>query len=254
MNRRFSFGVTVVLTLLMLVTLFVIVFSIALAFLPEDPDVWTYLTSIFVLWFVMEFVARYGPQPFRGPLSKIAVRIPKTRDRITLIGAFMLGWILLYTPKAARLISRADGLLIYLLFLLVSFIVFYGICFLFGTANLRSLLKIKPKNAESLARPDFPHEKSPFLLVGDEKGNTKSFDFARFDAIVYELRALGYQVSDKYWQDNGPLEFSLYWLERGDDKLALQAETQKGIKLFGPSNLLAEVQHLAGQVRPGLLE
>ncbi len=242
MKKRFSFGVTVFLMLVILGLLFMLVVFFGQTFLSKTPDVWTSLSAWFIGWLVMEFVAQYGPKPFRGPLSNIVVRLPKMRDRTTIIIAFAIAYILLYMPKAGGL---PFSWITTLSFLFASIASFYGVCFLFGTKDLKALLKIRPKDTKHLIRPDFPHEKFPFLLVGAEKRDAKSFDFARFDLIVQELGVRGYHVSDKYWTDNGSIEFSLYWLERGNDKLALQAETDQGIKLFGQSNLLDEVQTLA---------
>jgi len=242
MKKRFSFGRTVLLMLALLVLLISIVLVFGLAFLQDSPDVWSLLAPLMLGLLAIEFAAHYGPQPFLGPFGRLALRIPKTRDRIVLIFAFVIGYVLLYLPKAGVLLGRSWVISVVLM--LVALLLFFGICFLFGTKDLRELLKIWHKDTGLVKRGSFAHEDQPALVVGKNKPDSVLFDPADFDQLVSRLSERGYQVKSKYHIEDSLLEFKLYRLERGRDKLYLQGETYKGIKLFGPQDLLDEVHDL----------
>lgn len=84
----------------------------------------------------------------------------------------------------------------------------------------------------------FAHERQPSMIVGFQ-GDDQSLE-----KILAELSRIGYKRVNDDWMVGGSQEISLHRLERGRDKLVLQAETYEDLKLFGAQRLLDEVRQL----------
>ena len=255
MRKRFPFFVTVVLMLLICVGVPFLLIGLA-QYLEVKQPWWDYL-SVFSYWFTLiglEFVSQYGPQPMAGPLTRLSLFLTNTRDRLIFVAAIIIGYVVALLPKS---FPQTTGIYhqpqhwVVFLFLGLALLIAYGICFLLGTGNLRQLLAIRNLmtsgiwGSRPVTRGEFPHERQSCLVVGQRKPESILFDPRRIDFIVSELEGHAYRLKSTYIVEDHFFEFRLYRFERGRDKLFLQAENSKGIRLFGPADQLEEFYSLA---------
>jgi len=133
MKKRLSFLPTV--GLMLLVFFVVVAFDVSLLQIFNLPDWITPLISLVGAYLLFEVIARRGP----GEIEPPSIRFMKlsTRDRVVLVVA-VLAFLVLALPIGTRFDSRW----LTLLFSGLGFLVFWSICFFFGS---KELLAREPK-------------------------------------------------------------------------------------------------------------
>jgi uncharacterized membrane protein YoaK (UPF0700 family) len=129
MKRRFSFGITV---LLMLVVIFTLGILLAVAIGPTIlPSYIPTFLGMLLGALAIEVANKYGPKSFPSVLTTI--QSYSRRDKLVLLTAYVTGTIIIFLPFQ---IYRASLLILVPVFL-IALIIMSGIVWLFGSKKLR---------------------------------------------------------------------------------------------------------------------
>jgi len=95
------------------------------------------ILAIFLFfWLIIEAAAQANPNQVASPLRKFLSRYSNRRDRVIVLIASLAVLIVLFITS----FLQGNPLLIIVLSIISAIVVYYGICLLFGTRDLRDLV------------------------------------------------------------------------------------------------------------------
>lgn len=154
MEKRFSFGVAILLMLSAAFLPGLILIGLFVTFHWKMPNWIASLVGLFSLYFAVEVASHYGPKKF-ATLATTVRKYAQPRDRVILIIGLTVALVIVFFPVSQGYKSIWSSLV----FLVAALCSFYSICALFGTSELRQ--DLAPASLKSLlAREKASEDKS----------------------------------------------------------------------------------------------